>query len=56
MRYYPYILGVIDKLNDWNDKLNDFSAEHLDNVGAGVVILGIILFVSMIGINTLNKK
>ena len=56
MQYYPYILGIVDKLNDWNEKLNDLASEHLDNVGVGVVVLGVILFVSMWGINTLNKK
>ena len=24
MNYYPYILGIIDTLNDWNEKLNGF--------------------------------
>ena len=56
MQYYPLILGIMDKLNDWNDKLNEFAAEHMDNVGVGVAILGVILLVSMWGINTLNKK
>lgn len=56
MNYYPYILGIVDKLNDWNEKLNAFAAEHMDNVGVGVVLLGAILFISVWGISVLNKK
>ena len=56
MNYYPYILGIVDKLNDWNEKLNAFAAEHMDNVGVGTAIAGIILVMSIWGINTLNKK
>ena len=55
-QYYPLILGIIDTLNDWNDKLDDFAASHMDSVGVGTAILGVILVVSVWGINTLNKK
>ena len=42
---YILILGIIDKLNDWNEKLNEFTAKYLDNVGAGTLIfLGLVAF------------
>ena len=57
--YYTYgiqILGIIDKLNDWNEKLNGFASKHLDNVWVGALMVGLVFVVSMWGINTLNKK
>ena len=56
MNFYPLVLGIMDKLNDWNDKLNGFASEHMDNVWVGVLIMGGILFVAFWGINVLNKK
>lgn len=53
---YPQILGIIDTLNDWNDKLNDFSASHLDNVLVGTVVVAVIFIIGAWGINALNKK
>lgn len=54
--FYPLILGVMDTLNDWNEKLNKFAEGHMDNVGVGTAVAGIILVMSIWGINTLNKK
>ena len=54
--YYPMILGIGDKINDLNEKLNGFAAEHLDNVWAGVAVLAVIVLVAFWGINTLNKR
>ncbi len=54
--YYPLILGIMDTLNDWNDKLNSFSAEKLDNVWIGTAILGILIIVAFFGVQSLNKK
>lgn len=56
IKYYPLILGIVDKLNDWNEKLNEFAANHLDNVFVGTIILGVIFAVTVLGINELNKK
>ena len=53
--YYLQILGIIDKLNEWNEQLNGFASEHMDNVWVGVAILGVIMIVAVWGINTLNK-
>lgn len=53
---YPLILGIMDTLNDWNDKLNAFSAEKLDNVWIGTALLGILIVVAFFGVQSLNKK
>ena len=53
---YPMILGIVDQLNDWNDKLNSFASEHMDNVAVGTVIFCAILLVMFWGIGSLNKK
>ena len=54
--FYPLILGIGDKINDLNEKLNGFASDHLDNVWAGVAVVGIIVLISFWGINTLNKR
>ena len=53
---YLLTLGIIDTLSKWNEELNKFASEHLDNVAVGTLIIGIIIFVSFIGIGSLNKK
>jgi len=53
---FPMILGIIDQLNDWNEKLNSFASEHMDNVIVGTVIFFGILLVMFWGIGSLNKK
>ena len=53
---FPMILGIIDQLNDWNEKLNSFAEKHLNNVGVGTAIIGIIFVVAVWGIGALNKK
>lgn len=55
MNWYPQILGVMDTLNEWNDKLNELLSGKLDNVGTGLVVMGVILFVTIIGVRALNK-
>jgi len=50
------VLGIIDKLNDWNEKLNGFASEHLDNVWVGALAVGIIFVVGCWGVNALNKR
>ena len=54
--YYPYILGIIDTLNDWNEKLNGFAATHLDNAGIGTAVVIGIFIISAWVISALNKK
>ena len=54
--YYPYIIGIMDTLNDWNEKLNGFAAEHMDNVWVGAAAVGILFIIAAWGVNTLNKR
>lgn len=54
--FYPLILGIMDTLNDWNDKLNALATDKLDNVWVGTLILGILIVVAFFGVQTLNKK
>ena len=56
MKYYPLVLGIMDTLNEWNEKLNAWSAEHLDNVGVGTIVIGVIFVVGAWTISVLNKK
>mgnify|MGYP007069897007 CR=1 FL=1 len=56
MQFYPQILGLIDTLNDWNDKLNDFASSHMDNVWVGAAAVGIAFFLAAWGIRALNKR
>lgn len=51
-----YIGGIIDTLNDWNEKLNKIASTHMDSVWTGVIILGILIVVAVFGINTFNKR
>ncbi len=53
---YLSILGIIDTLNELNEKLNKFSAKHLDNVGIGTIIIIVLVVVAFFGIESLNKK
>ncbi len=56
IKYLPQILGIVDQLNDLNEKLNKFASEHLDNVGVGTLLFGALVLVAFWGINTLNKN
>ena len=53
---YPYILGIIDTLNEWNEKLNDWAGGHMDNVAIGTVIVFGLFLIGAWGIRELNKK
>ena len=53
---YPYILGIIDTLNDWNEKLNEWAGGHMDNVAVGTLIVGVLFVLGAWGIRELNKK
>lgn len=55
-KYYPLILGIMDTLEEWNEKLNAFAGEHMDNVLVGTIVIGILIFVAFSGINALTKK
>lgn len=55
-KLYPSILGIIDTLNEWNEKLNGIAGGKLNNVAFGTAVVGIVFAISAWGINTLNKK
>ena len=54
-KYYPMILGITEKLNDLNEKINEMLGSKLDNVFIGTLVLGAILVVAFWGISELNK-
>lgn len=53
---YSLILDIVDKIEEWNEKLNAFAGEHMDNVLIGSLVVGVLIFVAFSGINALNKK
>ena len=53
---YSLISGIVDKIEEWNEKLNAFAGEHMDNVLIGSLVVGVLIFVAFSGINALNKK
>ena len=53
---YSFILGIIDKLNEWNDKLNGIASKYMDNVVAGTIIGFVIIVVAFLAVEELNKK
>ena len=56
MMNYPYILGIMDTLNEWNDKFNDFSAAHLDSPVVATVVVIAVFAISAWAIKELNRK
>ncbi len=54
--YYPYILGIVDTLNEWNDKLNALADKYMGNVGFGTLIFFALIGVAFFGVATFNKK
>ncbi len=56
MKYNLLLLNLVDKIEEWNEKLNAFASEHMDNVLIGSLIVGVLIFVAFAGINSLNKK
>ena len=56
IKYYPYILGIMEKLNEWNEKLDKFSAENLDDVFVGTLILGGLIIISFGAVKFFNKR
>ena len=55
-KYYPQILGIIDQLHEWNDKLDKWAGDHLDGVGVGTILFFALLLFAFFGIGTFNKK
>lgn len=55
-KYFPAMLGIIDQLNEWNDKLNKIADEYMGNVGFGTIIFFALLAFAFFGVRELNKK
>ena len=56
IRLYPYMLGIVDTLNDWNDKLNKLADKYMNNVGFGTLVFFILVGVAFFAVGTFNKK
>lgn len=56
MIYYPYILGIVDQLNEWNEKLGKWTEGHTDNAIFGTVVVVGVFAISAWVIKELNKK
>jgi hypothetical protein len=54
--FFPYILGITETLNEWNEKLSDLVGGHMDNAFMGALVVGVVFVVAAWGISTLNKK
>lgn len=54
--YYPQIIGIVDKLNELNEKVNSYLDGKIDNAFAGTLIIGFIIAISFWGIRELTKK
>lgn len=52
---YVLFLDLITKINELNEKLNEFTGKYMDNALVGAVVVVVILAVAYAGINTLNK-
>ena len=55
LKYYPMILGLTEKLNELNEKINEMFGSKMDNVSTGTLVLGAILVIAFWGIGELNK-
>ncbi len=56
MIYFPYILGIIDTLNDWDEKLKAWTTGNSNNVAFATILLGGVFVVSAWAISFFNKK
>ena len=55
-KYAFQIMGIIDTINDWNEKLNKIASKYMDNVGFGTIAVVGIFAIGCWGVATLNKK
>ncbi len=56
MMWYPYILGLLDTLNDWDQKLKEMTTGNSNNVIFATAFIAGIFVVSAWAINFFNKK
>ena len=52
---FVLFLDLITKINELNEKLNEFTGKYMDNALVGAVVVVVILAVAYAGINALNK-
>ncbi len=52
---YILFLDLVSKINELNEKLNEFTGKYMDNAIIGSAVVIIILLVAYSGINALNK-
>ncbi|MBQ7790576.1 MAG: hypothetical protein IJ399_04860 [Bacilli bacterium] len=52
---YILFLDLISKINEINEKLNEFTGKYMDNALVGAAVVIVILVVAYSGVNTLNK-
>ena len=52
---YVLFLDLITKINELNEKLNEFTGKYMDNALVGAVVVVVILAVAYAGIIALNK-
>ena len=52
---YANIIGIVDTLNEWNEKLRNFTTGKTDNVFVGTLIIGGIFVVSAWAISYFGK-
>ena len=50
------ILGLMDKINEWNDQLNAFADKYLGNLVSGTVLFFAILIVAFWAVAAFNKQ
>lgn len=55
MNNYILFLDLVSKINELNEKLNEFTGKYMDNALVGAVVVVVILVVAFAGVNTLNK-
>lgn len=54
--YFYFTLGIIDKLNEWNDQLNKLASKYMDNVVTGTIIFFALIVVAFWAVGELNRK
>lgn len=55
MNNYILFLDLVAKINEINEKLNEFTGKYMDNALVGAAVVIGILVVAYAGVNTLNK-
>ena len=57
IKYYPYILGIKETLDEWNEKLREMTTgKNALNVGTGTIVLGVLILVAVWAIRNFNKQ